>query len=133
MALTTVPLFRELLVDVAPRPQEGWPSGRYSVTDELASAARRLLGANPNEGSTSKDVAERACRACEQLAIHLARLIGDTGIRTLFRRSLVLTSAHHPWLAKGSTAPEAGGKSEPYCSSLRGPMEQQDPDTATDG
>src|SRR5690349_2682964 len=105
----------------------------HPVTDEVANAARRLLGANPDEGATSKDVAERACRACEQLAIHLARLIGDTGIRSLFRRSVVLASAHHPWLAKGSTAPETGARSEPFCSSLRGPMEQQDPETAIDG
>jgi hypothetical protein len=53
----------------------------------------------------------------EKLAQHLARLVGQSGVETLWKRSLVL--ANIPWLSSVGTLREA--------------MEQQAPDTAVDG
>lgn len=90
-----------------------------------ADAARKLLAAEPGEGS-SKELAERAAGACEQLARHLSRLLGNNGIRTLFDRCLVKASVQYPWLASAKSMP--GGAGEDSWSSLRSAMEPQDPD-----
>jgi len=96
------------------------------MTPELADAARKLLAAEPGDGS-SKELAERATRACEQLARHLSRLLGNHGIRTLFDRCLIKAGVEFPWLANAKSVP--GGKSDDAWSALRTAMEHQDPDT----
>lgn len=85
----------------------------------LADAVRRLLAAQPGEGTSAKDVADRAMRAWERLARHMARLVGDTGVETLWKRSVALAIPQVPWLSSGGTLREA--------------MEQQAPDDATEG
>jgi hypothetical protein len=85
----------------------------------FADAARQLLAAGPGEGASVKDVADRAERASERFAQHLARLVGGSGVETLWKRSLVLASANVPWLSS--------------VGSLREAMEQQAPDAAIEG
>ena len=50
------------------------------------------------EPATSDTVAAGAARACEQLCAHLARIVGETGIRALFDRSLIASRCEFPWL-----------------------------------
>jgi hypothetical protein len=68
------------------------------MTPDFAGAARSLV-TMPTGESTSRAIAERALDAYEQLFRPLSRLIGDTGVRTLFARSLSVASSAHPWLA----------------------------------
>lgn len=84
---------------------------------EVRQAARRLLG-QPSDAP--KQVAERAVQACEQLAKHLSRLLGETGVHMLLDRSIVLASARFPWLR---AAPAEQMES---LSALRHAMAQQD-------
>jgi hypothetical protein len=74
-------------------------------------------------------VAADAVQACEQLSQHLARIIGEIGVRTLLARSAVLTSARFPWLA--SAIPRTASADSPWAA-LRVAMESQDPHTASD-
>jgi hypothetical protein len=85
----------------------------------LVDAVRQLLAARPGEGMSAKDVADRAARTSEKFAQHLARLLGGSGVDTLWRRSIVLASSEVPWVSSVGTLREA--------------MEQQPPDIATDG
>ena len=94
------------------------------MTSELATAARKLVAA---ELATS--VAAGAVQACEQLSQHLARIIGEMGVRTLLARSASLTSSRFPWLA--SAIPRTAAASSPWAT-LREAMESQDPQTAGD-
>ena len=74
---------------------------------DLAIAARQLLASEGNATATSAD---RITRASERLTIHLARLVGTLGVKTLFHRSLVIASATYPWLVDatgGKTGPDA--------------------------
>jgi hypothetical protein len=89
-------------------------------------AARQLLSVQPGE-----DIAEAAARVCDRLVAHIARLVGEMGGRTLFKRSLVLASTRSPWLASGVGALGATNGS---CGAILRPLlEQQDPESATDG
>lgn len=72
---------------------------------DLADAARKLLASEATPGAP---MADRVANACERLTVHLSRLVGLTGIHTLFHRSLVLSSAKFPWLVDST-----GGKSGP--------------------
>ena len=91
------------------------------MTRELGQAARRILASKPGEGNSSKQVAERASHACEQLTLHLTRLLGKTGVEMVLERSVVLASAALPWLAEASTI-----------AALRGVMEHQEPAAITE-
>jgi hypothetical protein len=73
--------------------------GGNPVTSDLAAAVRKLVA-----GDSAARVAADAVQACEQLSQHLARIVGEIGIRTLLARSATLTSARFPWLA--SAIPE---------------------------
>lgn len=79
------------------------------MTPALAEIARAMVAAE-----SSAEVAANAVTACDRLAHHLARVVGELGIRTLLARSVALTSAKHPWLANaitrmpGEDAPWAG-------------------------
>ena len=94
------------------------------MTPELAAAARKLVAA---ELATS--VGAGAVHACEQLSQHLARIIGEMGVRTLLSRSATLTSARFPWLA--SAIPRTAAAISPWAA-LGAAMESQDPQTASD-
>jgi hypothetical protein len=89
------------------------------ASGNFVSAARQILAARPGEGTSAKDVAERAVRAWEKLAQHLGRLLGSAGVETMWKRSLVLATAEVPWLSSAATLREA--------------MEQQAPEAAAEG
>ena len=82
----------------------GQAIGDNSVTPELAAAVRKLVVAD-----SATQVAAGAVQACEQLSQHLARIIGEIGVRTLLARSAALASVRFPWLASAipRTAPAA--------------------------
>jgi hypothetical protein len=90
----------------------------------FAEAARALIVEGPSDSASAAQMAERAERACGALAKHLARLLGDTGVQMLLRRSLVQASTQFPWLV---TSPHAAG-----LSSMRTTMEQQTPQMTAD-
>jgi hypothetical protein len=94
------------------------------VTPELAAAVRKLVAAD-----STTHVAAEAVQSCEQLSQHLARIIGEIGVRTLLARSATLTSARFPWLA--SALPRTASAGSPWAA-LRVAMESQDPQTASD-
>ena len=111
----------------ARRRRRGRNPGKTPM-NEIGQAARRLLTGQPSEGNSSKQVAERAAHACERLAKHLSRLLGETGVHMLLERSVVLASARFPWLRTTGDVEQT----ENRCSSLRHAMEQQDPGSITD-
>ena len=82
------------------------------MTPALEEAVRELLAREA--GGDEARVVEGAARACEKLSRHLSRVIGETGVRALFERSLVLLRAEHPWLADA-----AAPSSEPPWLRLR--------------
>jgi hypothetical protein len=92
------------------------------VTLELAAAVRKLVAAD-----SATRVAADAVQACEQLSKHLARIVGEIGVRTLLARSAALTSGRFPWLA--SAIPRTASAGSPWAA-LRVAMESQDPQTA---
>lgn len=92
------------------------------MTPDLTAAARRLVA-----GDSSTHVAAGVVHACEQLTYHLARLVGEVGMRTLLARSVALTSARFPWLA--NTIPNTAPVDDPWAS-LRTALELQDPHAA---
>jgi hypothetical protein len=67
--------------------------------------ARALIAHEVGEPRTSDAVAAGAASACEKLCVHLARIVGETGIRALFDRSLAMSMSEFPWL------PAPGGAS----------------------
>jgi hypothetical protein len=69
-----------------------------NMTPVLVRAARTLVAAEIGEAATSAEVAAGTERACEKLHRHLARVIGDAGMRALFGRSLSLGRREFPWL-----------------------------------
>ena len=93
---------------------------------ELAEAVRKFL-AGGSGGSSADEIADRATHAFEQLS-GLSKYLGNTGIRTLFDRGLVLASAQFPWLVNARSTPN--GASEDGWASLHGALEHQDPDSA---
>jgi hypothetical protein len=69
-------------------------------------------------------IAEVAVQRFEELARHLAQLVGEMGVRALFARTVADARSTYPWLA--ATSPI-----DPWVS-LRGAMERQDPRTIRD-
>lgn len=94
------------------------------MTPGLAAAVRKLVVAD-----SATHVAADAVQACEQLSKHLARIIGEIGVRTLLARSATLTSVRFPWLA--SAIPTTASAGSPWAA-LRVAMESRDPQTASD-
>ena len=92
---------------------------------EFARAARSLVAGAPGVPETSAQVAERAGQAGELLLTHLSRLLGDSGVRLLLKRSVVLASVEFPWLAAVST-------SENILAELRNAFARQDPESITE-
>lgn len=97
------------------------------MTPDLAAAARQLLA---SEGRDDATMAARVARACERLTVHLSRLVGLTGIRTLFHRSVVLASAKFAWLVDG-TGGKSGPGEDPF-GQLHARIAPQDPETAVE-
>lgn len=64
-------------------------------------------------------------RAPREASSSADRLIGDTGVQLLFKRSIVLASQQFAWLPLAPT-------SESVSTALRNAMEQQDPESITD-
>ena len=94
------------------------------MTSELAAAVRKLVAAD----SATRAAAD-AVQACEQLSQHLARIIGEIGVRALLARSAVLTSGRFPWLASAIPMTAPAGSSWAALSVV---MESQDPQTASE-
>ena len=88
--------------------------------ESVGRAARALLLGRPEDGNSAMQVAERAVEACERLVKHLSRLLGETGVQLLLRRSIALASTQFPWLASTGEQPETPS------SALRRAMERQD-------
>jgi hypothetical protein len=100
------------------------PIGDAPLRADLAGVARKLVA-----GGAPDRVAAHAVQQCEQLSLHLARLIGEIGTRTLLARSAVVTSARYPWLA--SAIPRTASADSPWAA-LRAALESQDPHTASE-
>ena len=92
------------------------------MTEELAAAVRKFV----TEDSTTH-VAANTVQVCEQLSQHLARIIGEMGVRTLLARSAVLTSRRFPWLASAILRTASGDS--PWAA-MKVATEVQDPQTA---
>lgn len=88
------------------------------MSPDFGHAARTLLAGH---GTSSPELADRAVQACERLATHLARLLGETGVQMLLKRSVVLASGQFPWLVAEPPA-------ETALATLRNAMEHQDRD-----
>jgi len=94
------------------------------VTDEIADAARSLVGARETgPPPSSKQIADRATQACERLSQHLSRLLGEAGVGMLWERSIVLASVAYPWLAAAKSRDIAAFNTA---------MASQSPDAAID-
>jgi hypothetical protein len=87
------------------------------VTPDFKKSARELLANLASDGTTVQ-LAACASEACERLTAHLARLLGETGVRLLMKRSIAIASGRLPWLASASASEDL--------SVLRRAMEPQD-------
>ena len=84
--------------------------------------ASRLLAAE-RPGASAGDHAAAAARVYEKISLCLAPLVGATGVRALFVRSLVLTIPEYPFLGGVLVEqPEAG------VNTLRASLQGQKPD-----
>lgn len=93
------------------------------MTSGFGQAARTLVAGQPGDVDSSALVAERAAKAFDQLAKHLARLLGDAGVQLLLKRSIAKASAQFAWLSAGASTDPA---------TLQGVMENQDPESITE-
>lgn len=93
------------------------------MTPDFRQAAVGLLADLAPDGSSAQ-LADGAAHAFERLAKHLARLLGETGVRMLLKRSTALATVTFPWLAAAAASEGA--------SSLRDAMVQQDPGSITE-
>ena len=93
---------------------------------DLAAEARQVLASEGNAGTL---MADRVARACKRVTVHLARLVGVTGIHTLFHRSLVISSVRYPWLM---AAGGKGGLGDDPFESLRMRLVPQDTEAVSD-
>lgn len=92
------------------------------MIQDFERAASTLLA---GEGASSAHLAERAAYACEALSTHLSRLLGETGVRLMFKRSLLGATHRFPWLSVAS-------RSDFSSSSLRDVLAQQPPAEITE-
>ncbi len=68
---------------------------------------RQTLARRAGDGATSEAVAEAAIKTWRGVAVHLAPIIGEGGVGSLYARSLHLTRASFPWLATAQPMPLA--------------------------
>ncbi|HTL32800.1 MAG TPA: hypothetical protein VL326_06735 [Kofleriaceae bacterium] len=91
----------------------------------FAQSARQIVAAQPAESASAARTAELAAQACERVGNHLARLLGESGVQLLVKRSIVIASAQFPWLT-------AGDNPQTAVAAMRGAMEQQEPELIGD-
>ena len=84
-------IFLNSSIQVDPLPMD---SAAWRTTIERASS--RLSGT----GADAKAVADATVFVWERIALQLAPVIGDVGIRALYARSLHLARAQFPWLSQ---------------------------------
>jgi hypothetical protein len=58
-----------------------------------------VLGHRVAEGADAGQIADALCATWQAIEVALAPIIGSRGVAALYRRSLYLTGASHPWLA----------------------------------
>ncbi len=92
------------------------------MTPEVAVAVRVLLSTGVDVGS-SKAIAAHAASVSQLASAHLARLVGELGMRTMFERSIHLAGASHPCLRSKTV------KESPY-EALRQCLEPEPPEVA---
>jgi hypothetical protein len=79
----------------------------------------------------SRGIADHAIHACEELSDHLSRVVGKTGVNTLFKRSAQQVAQWYPPRLASSNAWSGAPEDGPWLW-LRTRLEQQDPETATE-
>jgi hypothetical protein len=94
---------------------------------EPAALARKLIATAPGTAVSAKLVADLAGRAAIRFSQHLSRLVGDTGIRSLVHRSIMVAGETFPWL----TMLDRAGEADP-CVAMRMSMEKQSAETAAE-
>jgi hypothetical protein len=67
---------------------------------DLRQAIQRVLTRESGTGADAKALAAAALRVYETLAVQLALLIGEGGVKALTARSLHLVKRDFPWLAE---------------------------------
>lgn len=82
---------------------------------------RSFLSRRATEGAGAGQVADLVDAAWRQITAALAPVIGQRGVAALYRRSLHLASASHPWLA----AAQAGNGAEMDLAALRAQLVQR--------
>lgn len=99
------------------------------MTESFKATAAKLLVGVGDDAAPSK-LAAHVVQTIEQLTLHLARVVGETGVRAIFARSAAVSCAAYPWLAR--TIPIVAPADAPW-GALRVAMEQQSPDAIRDG
>lgn len=64
---------------------------------------RQTLARRAGDGATAEAIAEAAISTWSGVVFHLAPIIGEGGVGSLYARSVHLTRASFPWLAASST------------------------------
>ena len=83
-----------------------------------------FLEQRAKDGATSEQVADILGSAWQQITGALAPVIGQRGVAALYKRSLHLASASHPWL---TAAGHAGSVSDMDLESLRTELVRRPP------
>jgi hypothetical protein len=96
------------------------------LTPSLVRAAEVLLAHEAGEATGSADGAAVAIRACDKLHRHLARIVGDEGIRALIGRTLSVGRLTYP------SAPRSDGVSVDVGATVGAYLEAQPPDLASE-
>lgn len=78
------------------------------------------------DAHTPEDVAAAAVRACQKIAGHFARLVGDAAMLALLERSLTLCAKTQPCLASAKRDPASSGE-PPMWARLRVCLAGQEP------
>src|SRR5688572_9572441 len=86
---------------LATSAQNSMPSDAQQFHQDLARLAEQ--GTDPGR------IAERAVATWRNLDAALSPIIGQGGVAALFRRSVAMTRAAHPWLATMQEGPEHPG------------------------
>ena len=95
-----------------------------TLEDRIALAVEQRAG----EGADAARIADAIVALCEQVESALAPIIGQRGVAALYRRSLYLAAAAHPWLE-----PQQGPQATMDLAALKSAMTRQDSAGATAG
>jgi hypothetical protein len=69
---------------------------------------QRFMAQRALEGASAGELAGLTVDAWRAIAAALAPVIGQLGVAALYRRSLHLAAATHPWLPSGNGGPSVG-------------------------